>query len=152
MMMASALSALDEPSRSCRIPSPIPPPSTTQTEPPVTARAFAEIKSFCVVISGIPADSPARINRFTPNAMRTTTVISTPVYPLKIRRAITIRVAERTRFEKRIARCRENLSRSVPTNGPTMEYGKRTTANATAAFTALAWRSGEKRMNEASAL
>ena len=79
MMMASALSAFDDASRSCRIPSPIPPPSTTQTEPPVTARAFADIKSFGVVISGIPAESPARINRLTPNAMRTTTVISTPV-------------------------------------------------------------------------
>jgi hypothetical protein len=65
---------------------------------------------------------------------------------------MTMRVAERTRFEKRIARCLENRSRSVPTNGPTIEYGKRTTAKATAAFTALAWRSGENKMNEASAL
>jgi hypothetical protein len=56
------------------------------------------------------------------------------------------------RFEKRIARCLENLSKRVPTNGPTIEYGKRTTANATAALTALAWRSGEKRINEARAL
>ena len=77
--MASALSAEDEPSRIRRIPRPIPPPSTTQTEPPVTASALAEIKSFGVVISGIPADKPARINRLTPNATRTTTVISTPV-------------------------------------------------------------------------
>jgi hypothetical protein len=56
------------------------------------------------------------------------------------------------RFEKRMARWRENLSRRVPTNGPTIEYGKRTTANATAAFTALACRSGEKRMKDAKAL
>ena len=63
-----------------------------------------------------------------------------------------MRVSERTRLEKRIARCRENLSRSVPTNGPTMEYGKRTTAKATAAFTALAWRSGENKIKEARAL
>jgi hypothetical protein len=51
-----------------------------------------------------------------------------------------------------MARCRENLSSNVPTKGPTIEYGKSTTANATAAFTALAWRSGEKRMKEARAL
>ena len=53
---------------------------------------------------------------------------------------------------KKIARCLENRSRMVPTNGPTMEYGSSTTANATAAFTALACRSGEKRTKDASAL
>jgi predicted PurR-regulated permease PerM len=54
--------------------------------------------------------------------------------------------------EKKIARWRENLSSNVPTNGPTTEYGSNTTAKATAAFTALACRSGEKRTKEASAL
>ena len=39
---------------------------------------------------------------------------------------------------KNMARCLENRSRIVPTNGPTIEYGNNTTANATAALTALA--------------
>ena len=134
------------------MPKPIPPPRTTQTEPPVTANAFAEISSFGVVISGIPAESPARINLFTPNATKTKTVISSPVLPLKIKSAITTSVSDLVRLAKNIARWRENLSSSVPTNGPTTEYGRSTTANATAALTALACRSGEKRIKEASAL
>ena len=121
MSTASALSALSERSRSWRIPKPIPPPRTTQTEPPVTARALAEISSFGVVISGMPADNPARINRFTPNATKTKTVISSPVLPLKIKNAMTTSVRDLVRLEKNIARWRENLSSSVPTNGPTME-------------------------------
>jgi hypothetical protein len=111
---------------------------TTQTEPPVTARALAEMSSLGGVISGIPADSPARINRLTPNATRTKTVISNPVRLLKISVAIMSSVSDLAIFEKNIARCRENLSSRVPTNGPTIEYGSRTTAKATAAFTALA--------------
>ena len=79
MMMASALSAEALASSSLRIPSPIPPPRTTQTEPPVTASAFAEISELGGTIKGIPADKPARIKRFTPNAIRTKIVISTPV-------------------------------------------------------------------------
>ena len=77
--MASAWSAEAYVSRSLRIPSPMPPPRTTQTDPPVTAIALADINECGVVIKGIPAESPARINLFTPNATRTTTVISTPV-------------------------------------------------------------------------
>jgi hypothetical protein len=45
----------------------------------VTAIAFAEIRECGVVTKGIPAESPARINLFTPNAISTKTVISTPV-------------------------------------------------------------------------
>jgi hypothetical protein len=36
--------------------------------------------------------------------------------------------------------------------GPTIEYGKRTTAKPIAALSAFAWRSGENKTNEASAL
>ena len=51
---------------------------------------------------------------------------------------MTTSVSARVIFAKKIARCREKRSRIVPTNGPTMEYGSKTTANATAALTALA--------------
>jgi hypothetical protein len=40
----------------------------------------------------------------------------------------------------------------VPTNGPIIEYGSSTTANARAALKALAWRSGEKITKDARAL
>ena len=43
-------------------------------------------------------------------------------------------------------------SKRVPTKGPTIEYGSKTTVKPIAALTAVAWRSGEKRTNEANAL
>jgi hypothetical protein len=67
-------------------------------------------------------------------------------------KAMTNKVAARITLEKKIARCRENLSSNVPTKGPTIEYGRSTTAKATAALVALAWRSGEKSTKEASEL
>ena len=49
-------------------------------------------------------------------------------------------------------RCLEYLSKTVPTNGPTTEYGNKTTVNPSAAAMALACRSGEKSTNDASPL
>jgi hypothetical protein len=86
----------------------------------------------------MPAESPARINRLTPNATRTKIVNSTPVFPSKIKIETTVSVIARIRFEYAIARCLETRSRIVPTNGPTIEYGSSTTANARAALKALA--------------
>ncbi len=47
--------------------------------------------------------------------------------------------------------CREMRSKIVPTNGPTNEYGSRTTAKAAAADFASGCRSGENKTNEARA-
>ena len=58
----------------------------------------------------------------------------------------------RIRFEMNTARWREMRSRTVPTIGPTTEYGVRITAKPRAAAIALAWRSGEKSTKDASAL
>ena len=140
------------PSINWRKPRPIPPPITTHTEPPVTARAFAVIRDLLSIINGIPAESPARINRLTPNATSTKTVISIPVFPWKIRSAIIDKVVALLKFANIIARCLETRSRIVPTNGPINEYGRRTTANAKAALSAFACRSGENKTNEAKAL
>jgi hypothetical protein len=59
----------------------MPPPRTTQTDPPVTARAFAAIRDDFGATSGSPADKPARMSRFTPNAISTKIVSSRPVRP-----------------------------------------------------------------------
>ena len=48
-------------------------------------------------------------------------------------------------------RCRENLSNRVPTSGPTIEYGSKTTAKAAAADFASGWRSGENKTKDARA-
>ena len=98
---------------------------------------------------GSPADKPARIKRFTPNATNTKIVNSIPVAPFLIKPAIKIRVNARKRFAKRITLCREMRSKIVPTKGPTKEYGSNTTANATAADFASGCRSGEKSKNDA---
>ena len=102
--------------------------------------------------SGNPAESAARIKRLMPNAIRTTAVNSTPVVPLKTKRATSNKLALRARFAKNSARWRETRSKMVPTKGPTSEYGSKTTAKPIAAFNAFAWRSGEKRTKEAKAL
>ena len=65
----------------------MPPPITTNTEPPVTASAFAEISDFDSISNGNPAESPARMRRLIPKAISTKIVNSSPVFPLKIRRA-----------------------------------------------------------------
>ena len=138
------------------MPIPIPPPSTTKTVPPVTAVALIETKVFLPSVpevsnkSGKPADNPAKIKRFTPNATKTKIVSSIPVAPFRISPAIKINVKARNKFAKRITLCREMRSKIVPTNGPTKEYGSKTTANATAADFASGWRSGEKSKNDAS--
>ena len=59
----------------------MPPPSTTQTEPPVTTNAFAAMSFSRETTRGKPAERPARINLFTPKAMSTKTVSSIPVRP-----------------------------------------------------------------------
>ena len=123
----SAWLASTLPSSRPRIPIPIPPPRTTKTVPPVTAVALMETKIFlpCVPVvsskSGSPADKPAKISRFTPNATNTNIVSSTPVAPLRINPAIKISVKARNKLEKRITRCRDTRSKIVPTNGPTKE-------------------------------
>ena len=135
-----------------RTPTPIPPPTTTNTEPPVTAVAFAVMSDFESISNGNPAESAARIKRLIPKAMRTTAVKATPVVPLKTKSATSNKLALRARFAKNNARWRETRSKMVPTNGPTIEYGNKTTAKPRAAFKAFAWRSGEKRTKEAKAL
>jgi hypothetical protein len=104
------------------------------------------------MISGKPAERPARIKRLIPNATRTNIVNSTPVCPVNTSQATTSRFIERARLENKRARCLETRSKIVPTNGPTNEYGKSTTANAMAALSASACRSGENKTKEASAL
>jgi hypothetical protein len=104
------------------------------------------------IINGIPAESPARIKRLTPKATRTKTVISIPVFPWKINNEMIDKVVALVKFANMIARCLETRSKIVPTNGPINEYGRRTTANAKAALSAFAWRSGENKTNEAKAL
>jgi hypothetical protein len=79
-------------------------------------------------------------------------VISTPVFPWKINNEIIDNVVALVKFANMIARCLETRSRIVPTNGPINEYGRRTTANAKAALSAFACRSGENKTNEAKAL
>ena len=79
-------------------PTPIPPPKTTKTEPPVTAIAFAVIKDLASTNKGSPADKAARINRLIPNAINTTTVNATPAVPLKTNKATKNRFALRARF------------------------------------------------------
>ena len=101
--------------------------------------------------SGSPADSPARIKRLTPKAIRTNIVNSTPVAPLRTNPAMKMRVSARNKLAKRIIRCRDIRSRIVPTSGPIKEYGSNTTANAIAADLASGCRSGENNMNEARA-
>ena len=66
--------------------------------------------------------------------------------------AIVERVSVRIKFAISKARWREKRSSIVPTKGPTIEYGTKTSAKARAALIASAWRSGEKRRKEASAL
>ena len=100
----------------------------------------------------MPAESPARIKRLTPNATKTNTVNTIPVCPSKIKNETTVSVSARAKFEYAIARCLETRSNMVPTNGPIIEYGSSTTANARAALKALAWRSGEKITKDAKAL
>ena len=87
-----------------------------------------------------------------PNAISTNTVKRTPVCPLNTKSATTNRFIPRAAFAKSSARCLETRSRIVPTNGPTSEYGNKTTANAIAALNASAWRSGENKTKDASAL
>ena len=118
----------------------------------MTASALALISDLDSITSGNPAESPARIKRLIPNAIRTKTVNSTPVCPEKTSQATTNRFIPRAAFAKSSARCLETRSKIVPTNGPTKEYGKRTTANAIAALNASAWRSGENKTKDASAL
>ena len=60
---------------------PSPPPITTEIVPPVTAKAFAETKSFLSTNSGKPAESPARIKRFAPKEIKTKRVKTIPVEP-----------------------------------------------------------------------
>ena len=96
--MESAWSAIAAPSTSARIPTPMPPPRTTNTEPPVTAIAFAVIRDLESIRSGSPADKAARINRLIPNATNTTAVSVTPVVPLNTKAATTKRFALRARF------------------------------------------------------
>ena len=139
-------------STTARTPTPIPPPTTTRTEPPVTAIAFAVISDRVSTKRGRPAESAARIKRFIPNAIRTTIVKAKPVVPRNIKKATTKRFRVRARFEMSKARCLETRSRTVPTKGPTIEYGSKTTAKPRAALNALAWRSGEKRTKDARAL
>ena len=99
---------------------------------------------------GKPADNPAKIKRLTPNATKTKIVNSIPVAPLRINPAIKIKVKALKMLDKRITLCREMRSKIVPTKGPTKEYGRSTTANATAADFASGCRSGEKSKNDAS--
>ena len=139
-------------SRSARTPTPMPPPITTKTVPPVTAIAFAVMRDFESTKSGRPAESAARIKRLIPKAIKTTTVSATPVVPLNTKSATTKRLKLRKILEKNSARWREIRSRIVPTNGPTIEYGSKTTAKPRAALNASAWRSGENSTKEASAL
>ena len=95
---ASAWSARAAPSTKARTPTPIPPPKTTSTDPPVTAIAFAVIKDLASINKGRPADSAARIKRLIPNAISTTIVNSTPVVPLKTRSATKNKLILRARF------------------------------------------------------
>jgi hypothetical protein len=60
--------AIANESVSARTPTPIPPPITTRTDPPVTAVAFAVISDFESMSSGNPAESAARIKRLIPKA------------------------------------------------------------------------------------
>ena len=84
--------------------------------------------------------------------MRTNTVNTTPVCPAKTSAETTSKFAARARLENKSARCLETRSRIVPTKGPTSEYGNKTTAKAIAALRASAWRSGENKTKDASAL
>ena len=100
---------------------PIPPPITTESDPPVTANALALIRLGRSIIKGRPAERPASSKRFTPNAKRIKTVSNTPVLPEKIKMAINIKSTARKEFEMIIARCLAIRSKIVPTNGPTIE-------------------------------
>ena len=130
----------------------MPPPTTTKTDPPVTAIAFAVTRELGLTNKGSPADNAAKINRLIPNAIKTTTVSATPVVPVKTNSATINKLTLRKKLEKNSARCLEILSNTVPTKGPTIEYGNRTTANPSAAFRAFVWRSGENRTKDAKAL
>jgi len=55
-------------------------------------------------------------------------------------------------LQKKSARCLETRSKIVPTKGPIIEYGNNTTAKPIAALNAFAWRSGENKTKDASAL
>ena len=99
----------------------MPPPNTTRTEPPVTAMAFAVTNEFESTSKGRPAERAARIKRLIPKATRTTIVKANPVVPLKTKRATSNKLRLRSRFEKNKARWREIRSKTVPTNGPTIE-------------------------------
>ena len=114
--------------------------------------AFAVMSDCASTKRGRPAESAARIKRFIPNAIRTTIVKVKPVVPRKMKKATTKRFRLRARFEKKSARCLETRSKIVPTKGPTIEYGSRTTAKLRAALNALTWRFGEKRTKDAKAL
>jgi hypothetical protein len=74
-----------------------------------------------------------------------------PVAPLLISSAIIKRSAALNKFDMRTILRRLNRSRKIPTYGPINEYGRRTTAKAKAALTALGWRSGENKTKEAKA-
>ena len=53
---------------------------------------------------GKPAESPAKIKRLIPNAIRTNIVNSTPVCPAKTSHATTSKFAARARLENKSAR------------------------------------------------
>ena len=118
----------------------------------MTASALALINDLVSITNGRPAESPARIKRLIPKAIRTKTVKRTPVCPLNTKSATTNKLIARAAFANSSARCLETRSKIVPTNGPTSEYGNKTTANATAALRASAWRSGENKTKDANAL
>ena len=113
--MASARSPFPFLSIKFLIPIPTPPPITTKIVPPVTARAFAVISSSRLTIKGKPADSPERINLFTPKANRTKRVKIIPVEPLLISSAIIKRSAARNKLDMRTIFRRLNRSRKIPT-------------------------------------
>ena len=86
-------------STKARTPTPIPPPITTNTDPPVTAIAFAEISERGSISNGRPADNPARIRRLIPKATSTKIVNSSPVFPLKISSATMVKLIARAILE-----------------------------------------------------
>jgi hypothetical protein len=61
-----------------------------------------------------------------------------------------VSAARATLARTRIVRRRQR-SMNTPANGPTIEYGSSSVANAAAVFPAVAWLSGENSTNDASA-
>jgi hypothetical protein len=99
----------------------MPPPKTTKIVPPVTAVALMATNFSRVVRRGRDAESPARINRLIPNAIKIKPVSPTPVAPAAIEVAAIATTIAREIFERKRIRCREKRSRMVPTKGPTKE-------------------------------